>query len=147
MADPAQGVTAEANSGRDHQTALWRTPCGPGHAGPCLGDEELPHVFPQGTQRKSYIYNRGAVVAQWIRPQTLNREVPGLNLLAAAVVLLGKALYPHCIVPRKGLKSPGCLLISNLLSWWPGEINKLYKYKIQLIIIYSIIEWYTNKRL
>ena len=28
---------------------------------------------------------RGAVVAQWIRPQTLNREVPGLNLAAAAV--------------------------------------------------------------
>ena len=34
----------------------------------------------------------GAVVAQWIRPQTLNCEVPGLNLLAAAVVPLGKAL-------------------------------------------------------
>ena len=26
------------------------------------------------------------VVAQWIRPRTLNREVPGSNLLAAAVV-------------------------------------------------------------
>ena len=25
----------------------------------------------------------------------LNREVPGSNLLAAAVVPLGKALYPH----------------------------------------------------
>ena len=36
--------------------------------------------------------NRGAVVAQWIR-LTLNREVPGVNLLAAAVVLLRKALY------------------------------------------------------
>ena len=36
-----------------------------------------------------------AVVAQWIRPQTLNREVPGSNLLASAVVPLGKALYPH----------------------------------------------------
>ena len=59
------------------------------------------------------------VVAQWIRPRTLNREVPGSNLLAAAVVPLGKALYPHCLVPRKGLKavgSPGCLLISSLLS-------------------------------
>ena len=30
--------------------------------------------------------SQGAVVAQWIRPHTLNREVPGLNLLAAAVV-------------------------------------------------------------
>ena len=86
-------------------------------------------------------------MAQWIRPQTLNCEVPGLILLAVAVVPLGKALYPHCIVPRKRLKSPGCVLISNLLSWWPGEINELYKYKIQLIIIYSIIEWYTSKTL
>ena len=53
---------------------------------------------------------RGAVVAQWIRPQTLNREVPGSNLLAAAVVPLGKALCPHCKVPRKGLKAVGPLV-------------------------------------
>ena len=52
----------------------------------------------------------GAVVAQWIRPQTLNREVPGLNLLAAAVVPLGKALYPDCLVPLKGLKAIGPLV-------------------------------------
>ena len=42
-------------------------------------------------------------MAQWIRPQTPNREVLGSNLLAVAVVPLGKALYPHCPVPRKGL--------------------------------------------
>ena len=42
-------------------------------------------------------------MAQWIRPQILNCEVPGSNLLAAAVVPLGKALYPHCLVPQKGL--------------------------------------------
>ena len=53
---------------------------------------------------------RGAVVAQWIRPQTLNRGVPGSNLPAAAVVPLGKALYPHCLVPRKGLKAVGPLV-------------------------------------
>ena len=47
-------------------------------------------------------------MAQWIRPQTLNRDVPGSNL-AAAVVPLGKALYPHCPVPWKGLKSVGTL--------------------------------------
>ena len=34
----------------------------------------------------------GVVVAQWIRPRTLNREVPGSNLLAAAVVPLSRAL-------------------------------------------------------
>ena len=58
-------------------------------------------------------------VAQWIRPQTLNLEVPGSNLLAAAAVSLGKALYPHCLVPWKGLPScwsPGHLLIRSLLS-------------------------------
>ena len=49
----------------------------------------------------------GAAVAQWIRPWTLNSEVPGLNLLAVAVVALGKAHYPHCLVPRKGLKAVG----------------------------------------
>ena len=40
-------------------------------------------------------------MAQWIRPGTLNNDVPGSNLLAAAEVPLGKALYPHCLVPRK----------------------------------------------
>ena len=44
-------------------------------------------------------------MAQWIRPWTLNREVPSSYLLAAAVVPLGKALYPHCLVPQKGLKA------------------------------------------
>ena len=54
--------------------------------------------------------NCGAVVAQWIRPQTLDREVPGSNLLPAAVVPLGKTLYPHCLVPRKGIKAVGPLV-------------------------------------
>ena len=49
-------------------------------------------------------------MAQWIRPRTLNSEVPGSNLLAAAVLPLGKALYPHCLVPRKGLKTVGPLV-------------------------------------
>ena len=49
-------------------------------------------------------------MAQWIRPQTLDREVPGSNLLAAAVVPLGKILYPHCLVPREGLKAVGPLV-------------------------------------
>ena len=47
-------------------------------------------------------------------------EVPGSNLLAAAVVPLGKAVYPHCLVPRKGLKAidplVACFNISSLLS-------------------------------
>ena len=50
-----------------------------------------------------------AVVAQWIRPWTLNREVPGSDLLAASVVPMGKALHPHCPVPRRGLKAVGPL--------------------------------------
>ena len=62
----------------------------------------------------------GAVVAQWIKSQTLNREVPGSNLLAATVVLLSKALYPHCLVPQKGHKAIGplvaCLKAACFLS-------------------------------
>ena len=46
-----------------------------------------------------------AVVAQWIRPWTLNHEVPSSNPFAMAVVPLVKALYPHCLVPRKGLEA------------------------------------------
>ena len=41
---------------------------------------------------------------------SLNREVPGSNLLTVAVVPLGKAFYPHCLVPRKGLKAVGPLV-------------------------------------
>ena len=57
-------------------------------------------------------------MAQWIRPRTLSREVPGSNLLAAAAMPLGKALYPHYLVPRKGLKIVGLLVacLSSLLS-------------------------------
>ena len=36
------------------------------------------------------------------------------ELLAAAVVLLGKALYPHCLVPRKGIIKP---LVPWLLAY------------------------------
>ena len=50
-----------------------------------------------------------AVVAQWIRQWTLNHEVPGLNLLTAAVVLLGKAFHPYCQVFQKGPKAIGTL--------------------------------------
>ena len=54
--------------------------------------------------------NRGAVVAQWIDHGLSIVTVPGSNLLAAAVVPLGKALYPHRLVPRKGLKAAGPLV-------------------------------------
>ena len=48
-------------------------------------------------------------MAEWIRPQTSLLEVPGSNP-SLAVVPLGKALYPHCPVPRKGLKAVGPLV-------------------------------------
>ena len=50
-----------------------------------------------------------------MRPQTFNCEVPGSNPLAAAVVPLGKALYPLCLVPRKGLKAVGPLVACFLV--------------------------------
>ena len=49
-------------------------------------------------------------MAQWKRPRNLNREVPGSNLLAVAVVPFEKTLYPHCLVPREGLKAVGPLV-------------------------------------
>ena len=75
-------------------------------------------------ERKFTIFFREyiSVVALWIRELTLNREVPGSKLLAAAVVSFDKALYPHCLVPRKGLKTvgpPGWLLA---YKQWPGKI-------------------------
>ena len=52
-----------------------------------------------------------------IRPQTRNCEVSGLNLLAAAVVPLGKARYPLCLVPQKGLKASGPLVAYKQLAF------------------------------
>ena len=48
-------------------------------------------MLPLGVPKYDLLMKRGAVVAQsqWIRPRTLNREVLGSNLLAAAVVPLG----------------------------------------------------------
>ena len=65
------------------------------------------HV-PAGTVPRTSVNAR--VVAQWIRPLTLNHEVPGSNLLAAPVVPSGKALYPHCLVSQKGLNAIGPLV-------------------------------------
>ena len=67
-----------------------------------------------------------AVVAEWVRPHTLNREVPGSNLLAAAVVSLDKALSSHCLVPRKGLKVVGPLIacLFKQLAFLVARLNK-----------------------
>ena len=56
-------------------------------------------------------------MAQWIRPRTLNCEVSGSNLLPAAVVPLGNALFSNCLVPRKGLKTVGPLLAYKQLDF------------------------------
>ena len=89
----------------------WRFSCAPRNS----------HIDPEiATNPCIYMYHKIAVVAPWIRPQTLNREVPGLNLLAAAVVPLDKALYPHCLVPWKRLKAVGphgCLLTYKQLAF------------------------------
>ena len=67
-----------------------------------------------------------AVVAQWIRRQIPNWEVPGSNLLAAAVVPLGKALYAHCLVPWNLFKAVGPLHKlhkQRAFFKWPGKVN------------------------
>ena len=56
-----------------------------------------------------------AVVTQWIRSRTLNREGPGSNQLAVAVVHLHKTLYAHCLSPRKANDGP--LLIYKPLAF------------------------------
>ena len=55
------------------------------------------------------------------RQQHLRAELWGA-VVAAAVVPLGNVLYPHCLVPRKGLT---VVNISSLLSEWPGKINPI----------------------
>ena len=55
----------------------------------------------------------GAVAAQWIRQRTFSCEVPGSNLLAAAVVPLDKPFYPRCLYSVSN-KRGNPDLISNL---------------------------------
>ena len=68
------------------------------------GGRQVNNYQVQGTMSRSCC---GSVD---VRPRSLNREVPGSNLMVAAVVPLGKALYPHCLVPLKGLKAFGPLV-------------------------------------
>ena len=44
--------------------------------------------------------------------KTTDSQPSGSNLPAAAVVALGKALYPHCLVPQIGLE-----VISPLVTY------------------------------
>ena len=55
----------------------------------------------------TYLWSCPCII-EWRRLRT--REVLCSNLLMAAVVPLGKALYPHCLVPRIGLKAVGPLV-------------------------------------
>ena len=64
-------------------------------------------------------------MAQWIRSWSHNQEVPSSNPLAAAIGPLGKALYPHCLVPWRGVKPSVPRLLthntSSLLSKWSAK--------------------------
>ena len=62
----------------------------------------------------------------WIRPRSLNCEVPDSNLLAAAVAPLGKVIYPHWLVPRNGLKSVGALVACYKHWWWQWHFTTRY---------------------
>ena len=52
-------------------------------------------------------------MAKWIRTVGLLNEMSPLNPAVASVVPLGKALYPHCLVPRRGLKTVGPLVAQS----------------------------------
>ena len=63
---------------------------------PCSGVSSP--VFPSSNPQTPNHYKVmfivwGAVVVQWIRPQTLNHEVPDSNMFAASVVLLAQSLW------------------------------------------------------
>ena len=51
----------------------------------------------------------GAVMAQWIRPQTLTQEILSSNPLATLVSPLCETLYPHFFSPLLKLKCVGPL--------------------------------------
>ena len=53
-------------------------------------------------------------MAQWIRPWTLNQEVPVSNPHAMAVVTLDKAPHSHCLLLWKELK-----VFSPLVAYMP----------------------------
>ena len=55
------------------------------------------------TKRKQHrsLKHMAAVMAQWIRPWTLNLEFPASNQLAAAVAPRCKIIDPHSLVPSE----------------------------------------------
>ena len=72
-------------------------------------------------------------MAQWIRPLTVNREVPGSNQVTAAVVPLGKVVlvYPDCLVSQKGLKAivPPVACLYKKLAFLVARLKKKKKKK------------------
>ena len=63
-------------------------------------------------------------MAQWIRPQTVNREVPSSNLLAAAVVPLGQGTLSSLPSPfGKDLMLLGAPppLKKKIYRWFPTK--------------------------
>ena len=83
--------------------------------------------------------NRSCRVVQWIRRRTLTCEVPGSNPLAAAVVSLGKALYPHCLVLRRGLKAVGPLVTClQAICFLSGQVKQIKSNQNQDFIFVSI---------
>ena len=80
--------------------------------GPWFKSQPSSSVLRQGTLSSLRIVpQKGlkalvAVVAKWIRPQTFIPGIPGPNP-SPPVMSLGNALYPHCLVPWKGLKAIG----------------------------------------
>ena len=61
---------------------------------------------------------------QWIRLGTFNKKVSGSNPLARAVIPLGKALYPHCLVPWIGLKAASHVAASLQAALFHFEVAR-----------------------
>ena len=88
-----------------------------------LGSNDVADLLCQGSGFCVGAYGAGQYQTPWhnsmlalrschglvVETRTSKREVPG-SIPTVAVVPLGKVLYPHCLVPRRGLKAVGPLV-------------------------------------
>ena len=109
-------ITAMLDSSLENNLFGWD---GPNPAKVSSHDKDFEMDFantgPSGENNKPF--NPGKfkdydVVAQWIRPRTLNLWGPRFESAGSGCIYgpLDNALYPHCLVPRKGLKAIGPLV-------------------------------------
>ena len=117
-----------------------------------------------GGLKSSCIFSIACTKIKWICPNItwffcpkiaiwkillINSQSLGLRFESAgSIVPLTEALYPHCLVPRKGLKAvspPGCLLAYRQLAFLVARSNRIQLYftiqkllHVQTYVLYSV---------